>query len=81
MSGTQIAVPDRAQFAVCVCNDGDPAALELHKIYRMIPDPQAEEYGLVRIVDESGEGYLDPAGYFSAVDLPASAREQLLQAS
>lgn len=69
------------RFAVCVCNDGYPAALELHKIYRMVPDPQAEGYGLVRIVDESGEAYLYPEEFFEAVDLSATAREELLRAS
>ena len=31
-----------------------PAALELHKIYRVLPDPDAEQDGDVRVIDESG---------------------------
>jgi hypothetical protein len=76
-----IAPPAEPRFAVCVCNDGYPAALELHKIYRTVPDALAERYGLVRIVDESGEGYLYPEKFFQAVDLSAAAREELLRAS
>jgi hypothetical protein len=68
------------RFAICVCNEGYPAALELHRIYRVLPDPQAEGYGLVRIVDESGDGYLYPKEFFQAVDLSAAAREELLRA-
>jgi hypothetical protein len=69
------------RFAVCVCNHGYPAALALHKVYRMVPDAQAEGYGLVRIVDESGDGYLYPEEFFQAIDLSAAAREELLRAS
>lgn len=67
------------RFAVCVCNDGLPAALELHKLYRMLPDPQGARHGLVRIVDESGEAY--PEEYFRPVDLSPAAQEGRLRAS
>lgn len=76
-----IAPSAEVQFAVCVCNDGYPAALELHKVYPMLPDAQAERHGLVRIVDESGEAYLYPEEFFQRVDLPAAAHEGLLRAS
>jgi hypothetical protein len=69
---------DPARLAVCVRNDGYPAALELHRIYRVLPDAQAEGYGLIRIIDESGDGYLYPAEYFEPVDLPPAARETSL---
>ncbi len=48
-----------------------PASLELHKIYRVVPDKEAEQDGDVRIVDESGEDYLFEADRFLSVDLPA----------
>jgi len=38
--------------------------LELHKIYRVLPDKEAEEDGDIRIVDESGEDYLFEADRF-----------------
>lgn len=49
------------RFAVCLDNTGYPASLELHKIYRVLPDAQAARDGYLRIVDESGEDYLYPA--------------------
>jgi Ca2+-binding EF-hand superfamily protein len=76
-----IAPAAEVRFAVCICNDGYLAALDLHKIYRTVPDAQAEGYGLIRIVDESGEGYLYPEELFQAMDLSAAAREELLRAS
>jgi hypothetical protein len=58
------------RFAICIDNSEYPASLETHKIYRVIPDEDAENNGDLRIVDESGEDYLYPANYFILVDLP-----------
>ncbi len=67
------------RFAVCVNNDGYPVSLELHKIYRVLPDEDAEPDGDLRVVDESGEDYLYPAGRFVLVNLPQAVEESLLQ--
>jgi hypothetical protein len=69
------------QFAVCVDNSEYPASLELHKIYRVLPDEDADEDGDLRVVDESGEDYLYPADYFIIVELPQEVRESLLHAA
>jgi hypothetical protein len=65
------------KFAICVDNTDYPASLELRKIYRMVPDTEAEKDGDVRIVDESGEDYLYPADYFVVVDFPPPALRAL----
>jgi len=70
----------RARFVVCVRNTGYPASLEVRKIYRALPDRDAEQHALVRIVDESGEDYLYPARFFMAVNLPQSLRSVLRRA-
>ena len=59
-----------SRFAVCVNNSEYPASLELHKIYRVLPDKNAQVDGDLRIIDESGEDYLFPADYFIPIDLP-----------
>ena len=69
------------KFAVCVDNDGYPASLELHKIYRVMPDEDAESDGDLRIVDESGEDYLYPAEYFILTELPQAVEQSLLQSA
>jgi hypothetical protein len=66
-----------ARFAVCVNNDEYPASLERHKVYRVLPDKDAEQDGDLRIVDESGEDYLYPAKYFVLVELPSEAARAL----
>ncbi len=58
------------RFAICVDNSEYPASLELHKIYRVLPDKDAQTDGDMRIIDESGEDYLFPADYFIPVKLP-----------
>ena len=70
-----------ARFAVCIDNSGYPASLELHKIYRVVPDEDAAEGGDLRVIDESGEDYLYPAGYFVAIELPKRVEQKLLKAS
>jgi hypothetical protein len=46
-----------SRFAVCIKNKGYEASLEIGKLYRVVPDQEAEGHGYVRIVDESGEDY------------------------
>ena len=60
-------------YAVCINNFEYPASLELHKIYRVIPDED------MRIIDESGGDYLYPADWFVVVELPAAVERSLLQ--
>lgn len=74
--------PEKAAvFVLCICNEGYKASLELHKIYREIPDEQARADGDIRVVDESGEDYLYPASCFTPIEPPAAAVKSLLQAS
>lgn len=68
-------------FVVCVDNSAYPASLELHKIYRALPDEEATREGDLRIVDESGEDYLYPAEWFAALELPRRVRTSLLRRS
>jgi hypothetical protein len=67
-----------SQFAVCIDNRGYPASLELHKIYRVIPDAEAAEDGDLRVVDESGEDYLYSAERFVEIEPPQTVRRSLL---
>lgn len=69
----------RARFVVCINNARYPASLELHKIYRVLPDEDAAVEGDVRVIDESGEDYLYPAEWFIPVELPREVERSLLQ--
>ena len=65
---------------VCVKNSEYPVSLELHKIYRVVPDQEAGREGDLRIVDESGEDYLYPADWFVSLEVPKAVQESLLRA-
>jgi hypothetical protein len=67
-------------FAICVENSDYPVSLELHKIYRVLPDKDVALDGDLRIIDESGEDYIYPADYFVLIDLPSDA-ERVLRSS
>ena len=69
------------RFAVCVDNRGYPASLELHKIYRVIPDDAAADNGDIRVVDESGEDYLYSADRFVEIEPPQRVKRSLLHAA
>lgn len=69
------------RFAVCVRNVGYEASLERNKIYRILPDEEAERDGDLRVIDESGEDYLFSADRFVAIEVPAAVRDSLSKAS
>ena len=71
---------DQARFAVCVADDGCDD-LSVGMLDRVLPDATASAEGLVRVVDDSGEDYLDPATRFVAVSVPEAEVPRLLAAS
>ena len=71
---------EHPRFAVCIKNTGYLASLELRKLYQVVDDQEAEDDGMLRVIDESGEDYLFPASMFILVPLPASVEEAVLQA-
>lgn len=58
-----------AERFICINNQGYPVALELFATYETVPDKQAEERGLLRVIDESGEDYLYPMSRFVSVNI------------
>ena len=71
-------VPRRSRYVLCVDHRGYPASLELRKIYRTVPDAPAARKGLIRVIDESGQGYLYPSDWFLPIELPKGARPSRL---
>jgi hypothetical protein len=71
------AAQSNPQFAICVRNDDYPASLELRKLYPVLEDEFANQHGMIRVIDESGEDYLFPSDYFVRVSLPETVEKQL----
>ena len=68
-------------FAVCINNAGFGASLEVRKLYPVVADPGAEANDLIRVIDESGEDYVYPAGLFQILTLPSELQRALRLAS
>ena len=68
---------------ICINNDSNPASLILGKVYRKLPDAEAEAHKMLRVIDEDKsepDGYLYPASMFAPIDLPEAARRALTPA-
>jgi hypothetical protein len=63
-------VRQEVHFAVCINNRGYEASLELGKLYRVIPDGEAESHGYIRVIDESGEDCGYSADRFFRLEVP-----------
>lgn len=70
-----------SRLAICLQNSGYEASLELRKLYKILPDAEAERHDQLRVIDESGEDYLYPKGFFAVVDLPKALERQILRAA
>jgi hypothetical protein len=72
-----MAKPERRLF-ICLDNEGYEVSLQRLKIYVALQDAKAVRAGYLRIIDESGEGYLYPCERFIAAKLPISTRRAVL---
>ncbi|MBM4047738.1 MAG: hypothetical protein FJ279_21750 [Planctomycetes bacterium] len=72
-----------SDFVVCINSRANPASLILGKVYRTLPDPEAEAHNMLRVVDEDKsepDGYLYPSSMFAPVKLPRVAQRALAAA-
>ena len=70
-----------SEFVICINSESNLASLVVGKVYRRLPDPEAETHGMIRVVDEDRserDGYLYPASMFARVELPEEARQALM---
>lgn len=72
-----------SDFVICINNESNPASLILGKVYRKLPDAEAEEHNMFRIIDEDKsepDGYLYPSSMFAPIELPEVAERALMAA-
>ena len=68
-------------FVICINNESNPASLILGKVYRTLPDAEAEPDNMLRVIDEDKsepDGYLYPASMFAHIQLPEVAQRVLM---
>ena len=69
------------EFVICINNKSNPASLIVGKVYRTLPDAEAEVHNMVRIIDEDlleCDGYLYPKKMFVPIELPEAAKQVLM---
>jgi hypothetical protein len=72
-----------SDFVLCIDNKSNPASLILGKVYRTLPDAEAEAHNMFRVIDEDSsepDGYLYPASMFAPIELPEVAKRALMSA-
>ncbi len=72
-----------SEFVICINNNSNLASLILGKVYRTLPDAEAQAHNMLRVVDEDKsepDGYLYPASMFSPIELPEVAKRALMAA-
>jgi len=72
-----------SDFVLCISNDGNPASLIVGKVYRRLPDTEAESHHMLRVIDEDKsepDGYLYPAAMFVPIEVPEVAERALMTA-
>ena len=69
---------DAVNWVICIDNTGFEASLEARKLYNVEHDVKAQAVGMIRVVDESGEGYLYPQEMFAPIAIQNSLEGQLL---
>ena len=72
-----------SDFVICINNESNPASLILGKVYRTLPDPEANAHKMLRVIDEDKsepDGYLYPAVMFAPIELPEVAKQALTAA-
>lgn len=72
------------RFVICIDNTSNPGSLIVGKVYRRLPDDEAEAHYMLRVIDEDGsepDGYLYPVPMFAPIEIPAAAEQVLLTSS
>ena len=67
------------KFVVCIsredCGDISTDDLTLGRLYEVLAS--ADNHGLIRVIDDSGEDYLYPDGLFDAVEIQEKTASRL----
>jgi hypothetical protein len=66
------------EFAVCIHNGEYDVDLIVGKVYRVVKPKRNDRLSDIRVLDESGDDYLYPRGWFVSVELPLRAKKALV---
>jgi len=63
------------RFVLCINNRDYTLDLTVHKVYRVISDPDGEEVHMIRVIDNTDEDYLYPSTMFLPIELSPEAAQ------
>ena len=70
-------------YVICIKNERHSGSLILGKVYRTVPDPDAQTHNMIRVIHEDKsepDGYLYEASMFAPIELPQAAERALMAA-
>ena len=68
------------KWVVCIKNAGFEASLDARKLYNVEDDQKAQALGMIRVVNESGVGFLYSHEMFAPIAIQNAFERQLLAA-
>jgi hypothetical protein len=68
-------VRPQPRYVMCINNKGNEASLTLRRVYKVIPDENAEHRKMIKIVDDTGGEYWFSASCFVPVQLSLEAEK------
>jgi hypothetical protein len=69
------------RYVLCVSNEGYEASLVVRRVYEQVPDAEAEQHKMIRVIDESGEDYLFPDELFAPIRISRAVSRRLASAT
>jgi len=72
----QTSTQKTSRYVVCIKDGGDELTVLKGKLYRVL-DPEPNDRGYLRVVDETGEDYLYDPSWFKDIDVPLTIAEDL----
>lgn len=64
-----------ATYVMCIANGGNEVSLTLRRVYKVIPDENAEARRMIKLVDDTDDAYWFPASAFVPVQIPVEAEQ------
>ena len=72
---------ETSRYFLCLTRGSYRVDLQVGKVYRTATPEKNDPADMLRLVDDSGEDYLYPIGWFAPVTLPPKARRALAAAA
>jgi hypothetical protein len=70
-----------SRYFLCLARGNYRVDLQVGKVYRAVAPEENDPADMLRLVDDSGDDYLYPIGWFAPLTLPPKAKRALAAAA